>query len=156
MALPDWFLAFSQERPQHITVRATSATMHQAVVLAMLGFMSTPSDLERIASNLPGVTGEGISFSIGKKALCWAYLARTHAKGRREPVHGVVAVACEIAVKEMLIEAMPALYFDDDHYRGYPAVLIRLDEMDNAELETRLEEAWRLRAPARLRQSAFG
>lgn len=130
--------------------------MHQAVVLATLGFMSTASDLERIASSLPGVTGEGVTFSIGRKALSWAYLARTDAKGRRERLQGVVAVACEIAVKEMLIAAMPGLYFDDDHYRGYPAVLIRLDVMDNAELETRLQDAWRLQAPARLRRSIVG
>jgi hypothetical protein len=42
-------------------------------------------------------------------------------------VPGVLAVRCRPERKELLLEAAPEIYFDDDHYRGYPAVLVRLD-----------------------------
>ena len=50
----------------------------------------------------------------------------------------------------MLVEAAPERFFDDDHYRGYPAVLVRLDNIDEEELAKLLLEAWRLSAPKRL------
>lgn len=43
-----------------------------------------------------------------------------------------------------------ARFFDDGHYRGYPAVLVRLDGVEEAELAVLLAEAWRLSAPGAL------
>ena len=50
----------------------------------------------------------------------------------------------------MLIAAAPGRFFDDDHYRGYPAVLVRLDAIDADELDPLLRSAWRLIAPRRI------
>ena len=36
--------------------------------------------------------------------------------------------------KELLIEAAPDRFFDDPHYRGYPAVLVRLKAIGKREL----------------------
>ncbi|MDB5483067.1 MAG: hypothetical protein JWO83_4120 [Caulobacteraceae bacterium] len=42
----------------------------------------------------------------------------------------MLAVRCDLETKEMLIAAAPERFFDDDHYRGYPAVLVRLHAID--------------------------
>ncbi|MBI8988165.1 MmcQ/YjbR family DNA-binding protein, partial [Corynebacterium sp. CCM 8863] len=51
---------------------------------------------------------------------------------------------------QMLIEAAPERFFDDAHYRGYPAVLVRLAEIDADELAGLLRTAWTLVAPKAL------
>jgi hypothetical protein len=57
--------------------------------------------------------------------------------------------------KEFLIEAAPEIYFETDHYKGWPAVLVRLSAISDEELGRRLTEAWRHRAPKRL-AAGFG
>lgn len=52
--------------------------------------------------------------------------------------------------KELLMEAAPEIYFETDHYKGWPAVLVRLGAISDAELSQRLAEAWRHKAPKRL------
>ena len=48
------------------------------------------------------------------------------------------------------MEADPKVYFETDHYKGWPAVLVRLQHVSTAQLRHRLEQAWRFRAPKRL------
>ena len=57
---------------------------------------------------------------------------------------------CAIEEKEMLMESAPEVYFETDHYKGWPAVLVRLSKASDAELEVCMERAWRLQAPAKL------
>ncbi|QTC90551.1 MmcQ/YjbR family DNA-binding protein [Brevundimonas goettingensis] len=114
--------------------------------------MATPADLARIALALPGVSGEGVGFGVGKKGLCWSYLARATPKAKREVVPGVVAIRCDLAAKEMLIETVPDRFFDDDHYRGYPAVLARLETLEVSELEGLIRSAWMIQAPKSLKR----
>jgi hypothetical protein len=52
--------------------------------------------------------------------------------------------------KEMLLAAEPAIYFETDHYKGWPAWLVRLSKIGDAELKLRLERAWRHKATKRL------
>jgi hypothetical protein len=61
-----------------------------------------------------------------------------------------LVVLCALDEKEMLLEADAKVYFETDHYKGWPAVLVRLQHIDTAQLRHRLEQAWRLRAPKRL------
>ena len=104
----------------------------------------------RLALALPGAqdsSSEGLTrFEVGGKGFAWAYLARAAPKARRLPRPGVLAVRCRLERKVMLIAAAPERFFDDDHYRGYPAVLVRLAEVDEAELAALLQDAWRLTA----------
>jgi hypothetical protein len=51
--------------------------------------------------------------------------------------------------KEMLMAAAPEVYFETDHYKGWPAWLVRLAKISDAELGHRLERAWRHKAPKR-------
>ena len=57
---------------------------------------------------------------------------------------------CPIEMKEMLIESTPDIYFETDHYKGWPAILVRLPKADDAELQQCLQRAWRLQAPKKL------
>ena len=95
-------------------------------------------------------TPERLAFSVGGKGFAWTYLERVAAKKPRVPRIAVLAVRCPIERKEMLIEAAPGVFFDDDHYCGYPAVLTRLAAVEAVELSALLREAWRLSAPKRL------
>lgn len=56
---------------------------------------------------------------------------------------------CSVEEKEMLIAAAPGVYYETDHYKGWPAVLVRLSA-DDAELRCCLRRAWLLVAPKRL------
>jgi hypothetical protein len=133
---------------------ACALDCHAHVLGVLLPTMVENATIRRLALSLPeveaGESEDSLAFSVRGKGLAWPYLARATPKGRREVVPGVLAVRCLIESKAMLIEAAPEIYFDDDHYRGYPAVLVRLAVIEAAELERLLAEAWRRVAPKAL------
>lgn len=49
-----------------------------------------------------------------------------------------------------VIQAAPERFLDDDHYRGYPAVLVRLEAIEVDELAGLLRTAWTIVAPKSL------
>lgn len=112
--------------------------------------------IRRLALALPEVDetsagGDHISFAVaGGKGLVWSFMRRVHPKKPRIPDPAAVAVRCALERKEMLVEAAPDRFFDDPHYRGYPAVLVRLAAIDEDELAGLLKDAWRLSAPKAL------
>lgn len=57
------------------------------------------------------------------------------------------------AVRDHLLATAPETYFVTDHYRGYPAVLVRLAATNAVDLLPLLEEAWRQVAPKRMRRA---
>ncbi|WP_457586471.1 MmcQ/YjbR family DNA-binding protein [Ensifer canadensis] len=61
-----------------------------------------------------------------------------------------LVVMCALEEKEMLLELDPALFFETDHYKGWPAMLVRLGAIDDAGLTQRLIAAWREKAPRKL------
>ncbi len=114
--------------------------------------MADTEQLQALALALPEVTGAvgergQFAFEVGGKGLAWAYLARPSPKARRALVPGVVAVRCAMETKEMLIEVAPERFFTDDHYRSYPAVLVRLAAIEADELTGLLRQAWKIVAP---------
>lgn len=48
-----------------------------------------------------------------------------------------------MVAKEMLLAAAPEVFFETDHYRGYPALLVRMDAIDDAELAHWVTESWK-------------
>jgi hypothetical protein len=104
----------------------------------------------RIAAALPrahdGSGAERLVFEIGGKAFAWSRLVRLDPKKPRAPSLEALAVRCPIERKEMLIEAAPDIYFDDDHYRGYAAVLVCLAAIGEAELTALLTDACAMQA----------
>jgi hypothetical protein len=61
-----------------------------------------------------------------------------------------LVLLCPIDQKALLMEISPDIYFETDHYVGYPAVLIQLPVISDEELSLRLEDAWRFKAPKTL------
>ena len=59
-----------------------------------------------------------------------------------------MVLLCPSEQKTLLMDISPDIYFETDHYVGYPAVLIRLDAVDDEELSLRLEDAWHFIASA--------
>lgn len=62
----------------------------------------------------------------------------------------LMVLHCPLEVKEMLMEMAPDIYFQTDHFKGWPGLLVRLDIIGDEELSLRLEDAWRFKAPRKL------
>ena len=99
---------------------------------------------------LVGEEPDTLDFSVGGKGFAWTYRERVAPKQPRRLRPDVLAVRCAMEHKQFLLEAAPHIFFDDDHYRNYPAVLVRLAEVEAAELASLLEEGWRIQAPKTL------
>ncbi|MGN6488695.1 MAG: MmcQ/YjbR family DNA-binding protein [Devosia sp.] len=54
---------------------------------------------------------------------------------------------CPLEQKDLLMEMAPHIYWQTDHFTGWPGLLVRLDVIEDEELKLRLEDAWRFRAP---------
>lgn len=91
-----------------------------------------------------------LDFSVAGKGFAWTYRERVEAKKPRRLRPDVLAVRCTMERKQLLLEAAPNVFFDDDHYRGYPGVLVRLAEVEADELASLLAEGWRIQAPRKL------
>ncbi len=92
--------------------------------------------------------GERLMFKVRDgDRLAWSYLRREHPRKPRVLDPDCLAVRCAMPRKEMLVEAAPDRFFDDDHYRGYPTVLVRLAALEEDELVGLLQSAWELAQP---------
>lgn len=79
------------------------------------------------------------------------WLERPGPKKGRVPQPAVLAVRVSgEEEKHALIADNPDIYFTEDRYNGYPAVLVRLAAIGADELEEILSDAWRHVAPRRL------
>jgi len=99
--------------------------------------------VRRIATSLPGVevgTSYGtIGFRVRKKFL-----------GRMKEDGETLVIRIEFGEREILCEGEPEVFYFTEHYRNYPAVLVRLAKVDDAELLRLFEQAWRRAAPKSL------
>jgi len=124
----------------------------------MLGRMATWDDVRRIANSLPEVTEEGmrgsIAWKVHKTLFVWERPLRRsdlEALGDAAPDGPILGARVpELGVKDVLIASDPGVYFTTPHFDGYPAILVRLPEIDREELEELIVEAWLCRAPKRL------
>jgi hypothetical protein len=111
--------------------------------------------IRRLAAALPDAVDaskpEQLVFRAAGALIAWSALKRVDPKKPRVPCLEILAVRCPIERKEMLIEAAPDIYFDDDHCRGYPAVLVRLDAVEEADLAALMADAcaWAASKPKR-------
>ena len=63
---------------------------------------------------------------------------------------GLMVLHCPLDMKEMLMEMAPEVYYQTDHFKGWPGLLVRLDVIGDEELSLRIENAWRFKAPKAL------
>lgn len=104
--------------------------------------------VRRLAASLPEAEdrsdGSRLVFEVRGKGFAWSFNERVHPKKPRAPRLDILAVRCSIEKKEILVEAAPDRFFDDAHYKGYPAVLVRLDVIAEDELAGLLADAARI------------
>lgn len=78
------------------------------------------------------------ALKVGKKLLARVKDAET------------IVLMCPLDEKEMLLAAAPDLYFETDHYKGWPAILVRVHLIAPDELRHRLERTFMTQAPKTL------
>src|SRR4051794_7608873 len=120
--------------------------------------MATWDDVSRIALGLPE-TSESTSYGnrawkVRDKTFVWQRPLRKSdlaALGDAAPDGPILGARVEhVVAKEALLASDPGVFFTTPHFDGYPAVLVRLDEIGDDDLEEVIVEAWLNRAPKRL------
>ncbi len=113
--------------------------------------MSNQEDVRRIALTLPEVVQDGEGYRVKGKLIAWTYLERVAPKQPRLPQPNVLAVRVNgEGEKQLLLKSDPDKFFTTAHYNGYPAILVRLPEIENDELTELITDAWRIQAPLSL------
>jgi hypothetical protein len=124
--------------------------------------MATLDDVRRISLSLPNTIesddGRGYSVLAGTKAgaphyrgFCWTWNERIEAGKPRVPNRAVLAIrTANNEEKDALLSMGRPELFTEPHYNGFPAVLVRLAQIEVDELEDLLIEGWRALAPKRL------
>jgi hypothetical protein len=120
--------------------------------------MASWDDVRRIALSLPE-TSEGVSrdlrhWRVKDKGFVWERPLRRsdlEALGDAAPDGPILGARVEhLVAKEALLADDPSVYFTTPHFDGYPAVLVRLEEIGLEDLHELIVEAWLARAPKRL------
>jgi hypothetical protein len=115
-------------------------------------------DVRRIALGLPETSERpqwgNASWRVRNKPFVWERPLRAgdlRALGDAAPDGPILGVRVEhVGAKEAMIADDPSVYFTTPHFDGYPAVLVRLEEIALDELEEVIAEAWLCQAPKRL------
>jgi hypothetical protein len=95
-----------------------------------------------IALALPGTVSDDLTFEVDGRGYSWPWRERVHPKKPKVPRRDIlVVITANLDDKEALLAGEPEICFTEDHYNGYPAVLVRLDDIHEARLTELLEEA---------------
>jgi hypothetical protein len=103
----------------------------------------TYDQVRELARRLPGVE-EGTSYGTAALKVHGKLLVRLKEDG------DTIVLRTDFIERDHLLRTAPATFFITDHYRDYPAVLVRLSSVAPAQLRELLEDAWRRVAPKRL------
>jgi hypothetical protein len=119
--------------------------------------MADQNDVRRIALSLPDTVEEAGRFAFAVrnrdklKGFAWVWLERVEPKKPRVPRPDVLAVrVANLQEKDLLISMQPAKFFTEPHYNAFPAVLVRLSAVQEAELGALLVDGWKCQAPKAL------
>jgi hypothetical protein len=111
--------------------------------------VATQDDVRRISLALADTSEDPNNFRFFRdgRQFVWAWQQRVDPKKRRVPSSEVIAVrtAGEME-KQDLLSLDPDVFFTEAHYDGYPAVLVRLEAIDDELLAVVLRQAWESRA----------
>ncbi len=123
--------------------------------------MAAWDDVRRLALALPE-TSERLSrgnaqWRVKDKLFVWERPRRQTdlaALGSAAPDGPILGARVEhVGAKEALLANDAGVFFTTPHFEGYPAILVRLDEIALDDLEEVIVEAWLARAPGRLVES---
>jgi hypothetical protein len=120
--------------------------------------MATLDDARRIALALPETTEKqswgSAMWRVKDRGFVWE---RPLGKKDRAELGDAVPEGDILGVrvpdegeKQALLQGQPELYFTISHFDGYPAVLLRLSQIEIDELTEVITDAWLDRAPKRL------
>ncbi len=118
--------------------------------------MASLEDARSLALALPE-TSERLSrgrcqWRVRDKLFVWERPLRpreVEALGDAAPDGPILGARVEhLGVKQGLLEEEPDVFFTTPHFEDYPAILVRLQQIDAAQLEEIVTEAWLARAPA--------
>jgi hypothetical protein len=115
-------------------------------------------DVRRIALALPETserTSHGnAAWRVRDKLFVWERPLRQadlRALGDSAPDGPILGARVEhVGAKDALLADDSGVYFTTPHFDGYPAILVRLEEIRADELEEVIVEAWLVQAPKRL------
>ena len=117
-------------------------------------------DLDELALALPQATKELSEdgrpiYKVHGKLFCFHRGPRPDAVDERGERLGDVLMfrVADLDVKELLLSDSRGIYFTTPHFKGYPAVLVRIPDLarlDRDELHDLVAEAWLTRAPKRV------
>jgi len=111
-------------------------------------------DVVRIGSVLPEVevsTSHGTpALKVRGKSFCRLWGDDERQRLGPEEVGDVLVVFVDPAEKRAWIETSDGALFDQAHYAGHGAMLVRLDRVDDDLLTDVLEQSYRLKAPRTL------
>jgi hypothetical protein len=116
-------------------------------------------DVARICLALPEVVEAtsghgGRQWRVRDKTFAWERPLRkkdlAELGGQAPATPPLAAYVPDEGAKAALIAAEPDTYFTTSHFDGFPAVLCRLDRLDDETLAELVGEAWACRAPRRL------
>jgi hypothetical protein len=120
--------------------------------------MADWDDAKRLALALPQ-TDERLSrekrqWRVKDKLFVWERPLRAKEAaelGEAAPDGPVLGARVEhLLAKEALLADDPHVYFTTSHFKGYAAILVRLDRISVEDLEEVVTEAWLVRAPRRV------
>jgi hypothetical protein len=103
--------------------------------------------ISRIAA-ATGLAGIEPGTSYGTPAL----KARGKLLARVKDAETIVFM-CPHHEKEFLMQADPDVFYETDHYKGYPAVLLRLAAADDATIAGRIEAAFAMQGKGKKKTS---
>ena len=120
--------------------------------------MATWDDVRRLALALPETSEDESrelrSWRVRKKTFVWERPLRPsdlRALGDAAPKGPILGARVEhLVAKEALLADNSGVFFTTPHFDGYPAILVRLDEITVEDLEEVVVEAWLVQAPKRL------
>jgi hypothetical protein len=122
--------------------------------------VSSWEEVRRLALALPETSehqSRGLAaWRVKEKLFVWERPLRQsdlRALGDAAPEGPILGARVEhLGAKEALLADDPAVFFTTPHFDGYPAILVRLENVGPPALEEVIVEAWLARAPKRLAQ----
>jgi hypothetical protein len=99
--------------------------------------------VRRAATGLPEVV-ESTSYGTPSLKVRGKFLTRLKEDGES------IVLRVDFASRDAMMRVQPDVFYITDHYRDYPAVLVRLKAVNRAQLRELLADAWRLLAPRSL------
>ncbi|RTL66372.1 MAG: hypothetical protein EKK42_17450 [Pseudonocardiaceae bacterium] len=104
-------------------------------------------DVVRIGTALPEVE-ESTSYRTPALKVRGKLMVRL-----RTEAEGLLVVMCALDEKDAMLASGDPTFSTTPHYDGYGSVLVDLTRIGSAQLTELITEAWRLKAPARLRSA---